>query len=201
MALAELIVLARTESFSAVWPELAREVDARVRLTETAEEVRAAAEALGGEVPHLATLSEDDLARLTAGPSPVLTDHLAARVRHIVTETRRVEAGVEALRRGDWPAFGRLMTASGRSSATDYDVSHPRVEQLVAEALAVDGVLGARMMGGGGGGTALALLRRHRLAALETALRAGYYSRHGMADRPGLIQPCAFAEGAKREPI
>ena len=37
--------------------------------------------------------------------------------------------------------FGRLMTESGHSSATLYDISHPRVEELVAEALTVDGVL------------------------------------------------------------
>ena len=103
-----------------------------------------------------------------------------------------------ALRAADWPEFGRLMTESGRSSATDYDISHPRVEELVREILAVDGVLGARMMGGGGGGTALTLLRKDRLGALETALRGGYYRRYGLEDRPGVIQPCAFAGPARR---
>jgi hypothetical protein len=52
------------------------------------------------------------------------------------------------------------------------------------------------MMGGGGGGTALALLRRDRLTALERALRSGYYRRYGMAERRDLIQPGAFAPGA-----
>ena len=61
---------------------------------------------------------------------------------------------------GDWTRFGQLMTASGRSSATLYEISHPRVEELVAEALTVEGVLGARMMGGGEGGAALILLAR-----------------------------------------
>ena len=55
------------------------------------------------------------------------------------------------------------------------------------------------MMGGGGGGTALTLVRRDRIAALETALRAGYYARSGMADRPGVVQPCAFAGPAHVE--
>jgi galactokinase len=97
---------------------------------------------------------------------------------------------------GDWPGFGRLMTASGRSSATLYEISHPRVEELVAEALRVAGVLGARMMGGGEGGAVLMLLPRDRVPRLEATLRAGYYRNHGMADRVGLIHPCAFAPGA-----
>jgi galactokinase len=170
------------------------------RVKESARARELAAAALGIEVPHLAALTVDQYRQLTEGDTPPLTGELADRVAHVVAETERVAEGMEALRRGDWPVFGRLMTASGRSSATLYDVSHPRVEELVAEARAVDGVLGARMMGGGGGGTALALLRHDRLGAVETTLRAGYYARYGMADQAGLIQTCAFAEGARRDP-
>ncbi len=152
-----------------------------------------ASETLGYPVEHPAQLNRAALDRLTMGDRPVLNAELAARLRHIVSETERVEAGMTALRAANWQEFGRLMTESGRSSATDYDISHPRVEELVREILAVDGVLGARMMGGGGGGTALTLLRKDRLGTLETALRGGYYQRYGLADRPGVIQPCAFA--------
>ena len=169
------------------------------RVKESEQTRRIAAQALGRDLSHLASLSAEELGRLTGGKDPVLAGDLAARARHVVSETSRVAAGVDALTGGDWPTFGRLMTASGRSSAADYDVSHPRVEQLVAATLAVDGVLGARMMGGGGGGTALALLRRHRLAALERALRAGYYAEFGMADKQGLVQPCVVSTGATRE--
>jgi galactokinase len=170
------------------------------RVKESARARELAEAALGTDLPHLAALSAEQLHRLTEGDTPALTGDLADRIAHVVQETERVNEGVEALRRGDWPAFGRLMTASGRSSATLYDVSHPRVEELVAEAGSVEGVLGARMMGGGGGGTALALLRRDRLEAVETTLRAGFYARYGMADKSGLIQTCAFAEGARRDP-
>lgn len=163
-----------------------------------ANEIRSrASAALGYLVEHPAQLDAAAFDRLTSGPDPTLDQTLAARLRHIVTETARVEAGMSALHDADWPRFGALMTASGWSSATDYDISHPRVEELVAEILRVDGVLGARMMGGGGGGTALTLLRRDRIAALEAALRAGYYARYGMKDQPEVIQPCAFAGPAQ----
>ena len=125
---------------------------------------------------------------------------LAQRTRHVVAETARVHEGREAMIAGDWARFGRLMTASGRSSATLYEISHPRVEELVADALGVDGVLGARMMGGGEGGAALILLPREAVPALERTLGSGYFQRHGMADREGLIHACAFAPGAATLP-
>ena len=156
-----------------------------------------AGSALRHPVEHPAQLDASSFERLTAGADPVLDPTLTARLRHIVTETERVAAGMTALREADWRRFGTLMTASGRSSAGDYDISHPQVEELVAEIQRVDGVLGSRMMGGGGGGTALTLMRRDRIEMLETALRAGYYARYGMEDRPGVIQPCAFAGPAQ----
>ncbi len=165
------------------------------RVEESAAVLAHARRALGVDLPHLADLTTAQLDRLSDGPDP-LPEPLRSRARHVVSETARVEAGTAALRTGDWPRFGALMTASGRSSAGDYAISHPRVEELVGEALAVAGVLGARMMGGGEGGTALILLPADHVPALEAALRAGYYRRHGMADRRDLIHVCAFAPGA-----
>ena len=122
---------------------------------------------------------------------------LFARVRHVFTECERVRVGIDAVEQNDWTAFGRLMIESGRSSAGDYEISHPRVEELVAEVLKGEGVLGARMMGGGEGGPALILLQREALPALERRLRAGYFRRHAMNDRDELIQACRFGAGAR----
>ena len=170
------------------------------RVEESRGALAHARRALGVEITHLADLSAEQLTSLTDGPDP-LPEPLLSRARHVVSETARVREGAAALRAGDWPRFGELMTASGRSSATDYAISHPRVEELVGEALAVEDVLGARMMGGGEGGTALTLLPADRVPALEAALRAGYYARHGMTDRQELIHVCAFAPGARVEEL
>ena len=107
-----------------------------------------------------------------------------------------MRSGRAAMRDGDWARFGQLMTASGQSSANLYEISHPRVEKLVGEALQVDGVLGARMMGGGEGGAVLVLLTRQAAGRFEAALRSGYYRRYGMDDDDGLVHVCAFAPGA-----
>lgn len=168
------------------------------------EESRAALEharhVLGIDVPYLASLSPTMLDRLSWG-NDALPDPLLARVRHVVTETARVERGEEALRAADWVTFGALMTASGRSSAEDYSISHERVEALVSEALVVPGVLGARMMGGGEGGAVLVLLPKGAVGELESTLRRGYFAEHGMAEREGLVHACAFAKGAAVRPV
>ena len=170
------------------------------RVEESRQALAHANRVLGIDLPHLAALTTEQLRSLSEGPG-ALPEPLRARARHVVTETERVRAGVAAVRASDWTHFGTLMTASGRSSATDYEISHPRVEALVAATLAVESVLGARMMGGGEGGTVLILLPRDQVPALEAALRATYYQEVGLADRSDLIHVCTFAPGARVEPV
>jgi galactokinase len=169
------------------------------RVAESRQALELAQRQLGLTVPHLAAITQDQVDAL--GPAGILPEPLLKRVRHVVEETARVAEGRAAMVAGDWTRFGHLMTASGRSSASLYEISHPRVEQLVAEALTVAGTLGARMMGGGEGGSALVLLSRDAVPRLEETLRSGYYARYGMADRDELIHICAFAPGAAYLPI
>ncbi len=164
------------------------------RVSESREALALAREALQEDVPNLASLTDVQLARLDE--LGTLPHPLDLRTRHVVEETARVRAGQKAMSEGDWPRFGALMTASGQSSATLYEISHPVVEELVAEALHVEGVLGARMMGGGEGGTALILLPRPAMPVLESTLRSGFYRRQGLADREDVLHVCAFAPGA-----
>jgi galactokinase len=168
------------------------------RVAESREALELANAALGINLPYLASLSASQLSRLTelrALPEPLLS-----RARHVVEECARVRVGREAMVAGDWQRFGALMTESGHSSATLYEISHPAVEELVAEALQVEGVLGGRMMGGGEGGVALILLPAPRVSSLEATLRNTYYRRHSMDDQQGLLHVCSFAPGAALVP-
>jgi galactokinase len=169
-----------------------------VRVAESRQALELARRQLGGSLPHLAAITQEQLDALAR--DDVLTEPLLRRVRHVIEETARVAEGRAAMNAGDWTRFGSLMSASGRSSATLYEISHPRVEELVGEALTVEGTLGARMMGGGEGGAALMLVSRDAVPRLEETLRSGYYARYGMADRDGLIHICAFAPGAAYMP-
>ncbi|MDR7486074.1 MAG: galactokinase [Armatimonadota bacterium] len=129
-------------------------------------ECEAAAARLG--VRALRDVAPEALDRVASLPDP-----LNRRARHVVTENARVLEGVEALRRGDAEAFGRLMLASHRSLRDDYDVSTQELDRLVY--LAVEhGALGARLTGAGFGGCIVALVPADRYAAFGEGIRAGY---------------------------
>jgi galactokinase len=165
-----------------------------IRVAECREALDIARRELNTAVPNLAALTPDQLKRLET--LSALTPTLTRRVRHVVEETERVARGRTAVSEADWETFGHLMTESGRSSATLYEISHPEVEELVTIALRQPGVLGARMMGGGEGGAVLALLRRDTVEVFAAGLRAGFYQQRGRGAEEGLIHICSFAPGA-----
>lgn len=82
---------------------------------------------------------------------------LRRRARHVVTECDRVRWFVEALGAGDLAEAGRLMLASHRSLADDFEVSTPALDALVADLVRRPGVHGARLTGAGFGGCVVAL--------------------------------------------
>ncbi len=149
-------------------------------------------------IDHLGQIGLEEWRRLEAAQPEWLDATLRARVRHVATEVDRVRQGVAAIEMRDWERFGALMTASGRSSASDYEISHPVVEELVAELRAAPGVLGARMMGGGEGGPALALLNRDAVESVRRTLASGFFARHGM-NAADAFEVCAFGPGARIE--
>ena len=75
----------------------------------------------------------------------------------MLSENRRVDATIAALRVGDLEAVGRLLDESHASLRDDFEASVPEVEATV-DRLKAAGAAGARMMGGGFGGAVLALL-------------------------------------------
>jgi galactokinase len=100
-------------------------------------------------------LAGADLGAVEALADPVLR----ARARHVVTENGRVRTFAEALPAGDLARCGSLMAASHESLRTDFEVSTPALDRLVAELTATPGVFGARLTGAGFGGCAVALTR------------------------------------------
>jgi galactokinase len=151
-----------------------------IRVAESKAALEIANCELGQQYQSLAMVTPNDLEVLSDRSESELPVVLLRRIRHVVTECERVKGGYQALQKADWNAFGALMTASGQSSALDYEISHPRVEELVSETLEVEGVLGARMMGGGEGGTALILVKRSAISNLTHRLAVGYYATHAL---------------------
>jgi galactokinase len=165
------------------------------RVRETQNALALLQDAWDQELPALGAIGFSDLSRaegiLTTDDEPVL----ARRVRHVVTEGQRVRGAEQAILASDWATVGRLMTESGRSSATDYDVSHPQVERIVSICLEQPGVLGARMMGGGQGGSVLVLIEEDCFGELADRLDRDYFT--GLTEQPQVkLNWCVFAPGA-----
>lgn len=148
---------------------------------------RAAAATLGVPALRDVTDLEAALARLD--------ESARRRVRHVVTEDRRVLAVVDALRSGADPrTVGPLLTASHVSLRDDYEVTVPELDVAVDAALAA-GAHGARMTGGGFGGCVIALVDGDDVGVVSDAVTAAF-GEHGFA------APAAFVAwpsgGARR---
>ena len=90
----------------------------------------------------------------------VLGEKLFRRCHFVVSEIQRVLDAVAALDRADIPELGRLMYQTHDGLSTEYEVSCPELDFLVAEARKEPEVLGARLMGGGFGGCSINLVRK-----------------------------------------
>ena len=80
------------------------------------------------------------------------------RAEHFYTEFHRVEAGVDAWRRGDIETFGRLSFESGRSSIDNYETGSDELKKLYEIMLQTDGIFGGRFSGAGFKGCCMAII-------------------------------------------
>ena len=143
---------------------------------------------------RVATLSEiDDL----DAALDLLGDPLARRrVRHVVTENRRVRRVVSALAAGRPAEIGPDLTASHRSLRDDFEVSCAELDVAVEAALAT-GALGARMTGGGFGGSTVNLVPAGEVETVIAAVRAAFAARRFTEPVVRQVTPAA---GARTEP-
>jgi len=123
-----------------------------------------------------------------------LPDPLARRARHVVSENERVLNSVEALRRGDLPAFGQFLYASHQSLARDYEVSSPELDLMVQLACRLEGVVGARMTGAGFGGCSVNLVRQEAIDSFRGQVIETYRSRTGL---PAEMYVCEAVDGLR----
>ncbi len=115
------------------------------------------------------------------------------RCRHVVSENRRVLEACAALEAGDVNRLGELMNAAHRSARDDYEISTPEVEALVSEALALPGVVAARLTGAGWGGCIVALVAQEAAAEVAPRLAMGYRRATGLQSH---VFVCRSAAGA-----
>lgn len=119
----------------------------------------------------VATL-RDAKASAVAAARDRLGPELHRRARHVVLENSRVAVAAHALSMGNAEAFGVLLDDSHTSLRNDFEVSCSELDDLVAAAREVPGVLGSRMCGGGFGGSTVTAVRPDAAPRLLEALAA-----------------------------
>jgi galactokinase len=111
--------------------------------------------------------------------SAITDTTLRRRARHVVSEILRVDSAVDALKAGDWPRLGALMTASHNSLRDDFEVSSPQLDTAVQTLLSA-GALGARLTGAGFAGSVVALIAASKIETaidtITTTFRAARYA-------------------------
>ncbi len=138
------------------------------------EEALAACRTIWPGIAHLADLSTDDLPTVTARLAP----DLAARARHVVTETFRTRMAADALARGDLKQVGWLLVEGHESLRNDYKSTVPEADAIVE--LAMDqGAHGARLTGAGWGGSVVVLAPEERSARIVAEVVRGFRERYG----------------------
>ena len=116
--------------------------------------------------------------------APVLSDLLRRRVRHVVSENRRVIDTVSAFAHRDLDRAGELFRASHASLRDDFEVSTSEIDKLCLLADRVQGIYGARLTGGGFGGAVVALADASRARAAAEDLVNAYRNTTG---HPGTV--------------
>jgi galactokinase len=96
------------------------------------------------------------------------------RAKHALYENQRTIKAVDALKKGDIEAFGRLMDESHISLRDDYEVSCKELDILVDEALKINGVIGSRMTGGGFGGCTVSIVRNENVDTFKDKVGSAY---------------------------
>lgn len=128
---------------------------------------------LDHEISSLRDVSPEELKEL----GHQLPDTIGKRAHHVITENKRVLDSIEALRENNFPLFGSLMIESHHSLRDDFEVSSEELDLLVDIALAMNGVLGARMTGAGFGGCTVNLVKRERVEEFSTTILQKYYEK------------------------
>jgi len=118
---------------------------------------------------------------------------VARRCRHVVTEDQRTLDSVEALKRNDLAAFGKLMSESHASMRDWFEITTPEIDALVEIQQSAPGCFGARMTGGGFGGCTVALVQDGAVPAVVEAIQAQYPARTGKTPQ---VYVCRATDGA-----
>jgi galactokinase len=142
------------------------------------EQCERGVEALSKLFPTIRSLRDVTPEMLRDGQAALDTETMR-RCEHVVAENQRVSMVADALRANDLEAVGELFRESHVSLRELYEVSSPELDALVEIAMAVPGVVAARMTGAGFGGCTVNIVRNEAIDELRSAVATEYPRRVG----------------------
>ena len=120
------------------------------------------------------------------------------RLNHYYSEQRRVADSIDAWDRGDLVEFGRLMTASGESSVSQYECGCPELTTIFNLLKGCEGVYGARFSGAGYRGCCIALVDPAHKDGIKELIDREYPSKHPEYKDDYRVNFCKTSDGAKK---
>ena len=135
-------------------------------------------------------VTPEELSGLQLGDVPL------RRLRHVVTENRRVAEAAAILEEPRTPRLdelGMLFRAGHESLRDDFEATTPELDLLVELSYGA-GTIAARMTGGGFGGSIVVLADPGLAAGLVEDVAARYHERTGLAAGARI---CRAADGAR----
>ena len=101
-----------------------------------------------------------------------LPDHLFRRLRHCVTEQKRVLDFIDALNKNDILKLGKILNESHESLKHDYEVTGYYLDSITSSARKV--AIGSRMTGAGFSGCAIAICHKDKIEELKEVVIKEY---------------------------
>jgi galactokinase len=102
------------------------------------------------------------------------------RLKHYITENRRVQVALELIKGRDFEALGKVLINSHNSLKYDYEVSRKELDFLVHSAITYPFCSGSRMMGRGFEGCTLNLLRKEGIPEFKKFISDSYKTLFGV---------------------
>ena len=144
------------------------------------------------QIYALGEISWDDFLKVE---DKIENETVRGRARHVVSEIKRTEDAVKALRAGDLIQFGKLMNDSHDSLRDDYEVTGFELDTMVEEGRKIDGVIGTRMTGGGFGGCTVSLVKTEAIDTFIEQVGKNYVQKTGL--KP-LFYVAEIGDGGKK---
>lgn len=106
-------------------------------------------------------------------------DVIFRRVRHVISESDRVNKFINALKNNKVKELGRLLNASHDSLRYDYEVTGEYLDYIHDESLKL-GAIGERMIGGGFAGSSIAIIKKDEFNNFSKELTKRYKDKFGI---------------------